>query len=95
MLKKEIEFLNRVQKKLNCKERDCGKYITFEVGENEIEFLSKEKIKFNGKCSKCLGTVKIKSADWLLFNKLMGNTKLVAIKSTYNSLFADPRDSDT
>ena len=95
MLKKEIEFLNKIQKKLNCKERDCGKHITFEVGENEIEFLSQEKIKFHGKCSKCLGTVKIKSTDWLLFNKLMGDTNLVALKSTYNSLFEDPSKSDS
>ena len=94
MLKKEITFLNRVRKQLHCQEQDCGKNITFEVGENDIEFLNDDKVKFYGKCSKCLGTVKIKATDWLIFNKLMGETKLVAIKSTYNSLFEDPKDAD-
>ena len=93
MLKKEIAFLDRVRKKLHCQEQDCGKNITFEVSENDIKFLSKDKIKFHGKCSKCLGTVTIKSADWLLFNKLMGDTKLVTVKSTYNLLFEDPSDT--
>ena len=95
MLKKEMSFLNKIRKKLHCQEDGCGKHITFEVSENNIEFLDKEKIKFNGKCSKCLGTVTIKSVDWLLFNRLMGETKLVTVKSTYNTLFEDPKNSDS
>lgn len=94
MLQKEIKFLNQVRKKLHCQEKDCGKNITFQVSENDVEFLGSDKIKFQGKCSKCLGTVTIKSTDWMMFNRLMGETKLVTVKSTYNSLFEDPSDTD-
>lgn len=94
MLQKEIKFLNQVRKKLHCQEKDCGKNITFEVSENDIEFLGSEKIKFRGKCSKCLGSVTIKATDWHMFNRLMSETKLVTVKSTYNALFDDGEEAD-
>jgi hypothetical protein len=94
MLQKEIKFLNQIRKKLHCQEQGCGKNITFEVSENDVEFLSDEKIKFRGKCSKCLGTITIKSTDWIMFNRLMGDAKLVAVKSTFNSLFDDGEEDD-
>ena len=92
MLKKEITFLNRVRKSLACQIEKCGENIIFTVSENDVQFLGKDKIKFTGKCTKCLRTVKIKSTDWETFNKLMGQSKLEMSKSTYSSLF-DEQDT--
>jgi hypothetical protein len=89
MLKKEITFIERVRKKLACQIDNCGKNIVFTVSENDIKFLDKDKIKFTGKCTKCLRTVKIKSTDWQMFNKLMGQSKLEMSNSTYSAIFEE------
>jgi len=89
MLKKEITFLNLVRKKLVCQLDNCGEHIVFTVSENDIKFLAKDKVKFFGKCTKCLKTVKIKSTDWQMFNKLMGQSKLEMSNSTYSAIFEE------
>ena len=89
MLKKEITFIDRVRKNLACQLDKCGEHIVFTVSENDIKFLAQDKIKFMGKCTKCLRTVKIKSTDWQMFNKLMGQSKLEMSKSTYSNMFEE------
>ncbi len=89
MLKKEITFLDRVRKKLACQIDKCGENIIFTVSENDIKFLAKDKVKFFGKCTKCLSTIKIKSTEWEMFNKLMGQSKLEMSNSTYSALFEE------
>ena len=89
MLKKEITFIDRVRKNLACQLDKCGEHIVFTVSENDIKFLAQDKIKFMGKCTKCLRTVKIKSTDWQMFNKLMGQSKLEMSNSTYSALFEE------
>jgi len=89
MLKKEITFLNRISKSLACQIENCGKNIVFTVSENDIKFLAKDKVKFYGKCTKCLRTVKIKSTDWQMFNKFMGQSKLEMSNSTYSAIFEE------
>jgi len=89
MLKKEITFIDRVRKKLACQIDKCGENIIFTVSENDIKFLAKDKINFFGKCTKCLRTVKIKSTDWQMFNKLMGQSKLEMSNSTYSAIFEE------
>ena len=90
MLKKDITFLNDIRKKLSCQLENCGVNFTFEVNESEIKFLDKDKIKFAGKCAKCLRTIKIKSTDWDRFNRLMGKSTLTMTKSTYDAIFEEP-----
>jgi len=89
MLKKEITFIERVRKKLACQIDKCGENIVFTVSENDIKFLAQDKIKFFGKCTKCLRTIKIKSTDWQMFNKLMGQSKLEMSNSTYSAIFEE------
>jgi len=95
MLKKEITFLNRIKKALACQIEKCGVNIVFTVSENDIKFLDKDKIKFMGKCTKCLRTVKIKSTDWETFNKLMGQSKLEMSKSTYSNMFKEQNTNNS
>ena len=89
MLKKEITFIDRVRKNLACQLDKCGENIIFTVSENDIKCLAKDKIKFFGKCTKCLRTVKIKSTEWEMFNKLMGKSKLEMSNSTYSAIFEE------
>ena len=89
MLKKEITFIERVRKQLACQIDKCGENIIFTVSENDIKFLAKDKVKFFGKCTKCFSTVKIKSTDWQMFNKLMGHSKLEMSNSTYSAIFEE------
>ena len=95
MLKKEITFIERVRKKLACQIDKCGENIIFTVSENDIKFLAKDKINFFGKCSKCLRTVKIKSTDWQMFNKLMGQSKLEMSNSTYSAIFEEHKTKNS
>ena len=95
MLKKEITFIDRVRKNLACQLDKCGEHIVFTVSENDIKFLAQDKIKFFGKCTKCLRTVKIKSTDWQMFNKLMGQSKLEMSKSTYSNIFEEQNTNNS
>ena len=95
MLKKEITFIDRVRKNLACQLDKCGEHIVFTVSENDIKFLAQDKIKFYGKCTKCLRTVKIKSTDWQMFNKLMGQSKLEMSKSTYSNIFEEQNTNNS
>ena len=89
--KKEQTFLKKVQKQLKCDLGNCGEHITFEIADSTLKYLDEEKQVYIGRCGKCNSVVKVKANKLDDFNRLMGEAKVVVLKSTFDTLFVESK----
>lgn len=87
MLAKDSNYLDKVQAKLDCYEKNCGINFTLTINENTINLLDKSKHEYAGKCSKCLKALRVKEKDLVTFERTMGKPLIVVAKSTFDKLF--------
>jgi len=90
MSKKETVFLKNVKKQLKCDLGNCGEHITFEITDSDLKYKDEDKQVYIGRCSKCFSVVKVKASKLHDFHKLMGQAKIVVLKSTLDTLFVEP-----
>lgn len=73
--------------KLNCDLSSCVNEIVFTVtAHEESKAESKDRV-YKGQCSKCHKSFKLKGQAFNNFQRLIGQTKLAVVQSTFDDLF--------
>lgn len=87
MNKRDEVFLQRIQAKLNCDLSSCVNDIAFTVTQNEQNKADSKDCVFIGLCSKCHKSFKLKGQAYNNFQRVIGQTKLKVVQSTFDGLF--------
>jgi hypothetical protein len=87
MNKRDETFLQRIQAKLNCTLSSCINDIAFTVAENEQNKAESKDRVYIGLCSKCHKSFKLKGQAFNNFQRVIGQTKLAVVQSTFDDLF--------
>jgi hypothetical protein len=87
MNKRDESFVKRIQTKLNCDLSSCINDIAFTVTEHDQKNVDSKDCVYRGLCSKCHKSFKLKGQAFHNFQRIIGQSKLTVVQSTFNDLF--------
>jgi hypothetical protein len=82
---RQVEAL---RKKMKCQLQNCGKHFIFNVSEDYLKNIPREKQRFTGTCSERHLSIKLTANEMGRFSTQMGEPSINVMKTTFDDVFS-------